>query len=400
MRTAEALTDSETDPAVATDPWWRRAWLLILGTVAATWLLVGAASYLFTINIESNRSLSFLKNRWLNAWARWDAGWYHSIASNGYSYEPGKESSIAFFPTYPLLMRWISPVFGNDYVAGIVITVASGIGYLFLAWKWFSDHLGRSAAWTALLLLCWYPFAFYLYGAVYSDALFALLALGAFVLLEKDRPVLAGLVGAAASAARPVGIAVIAGLVILTLTRRNVFQRTPKFAIIWRNLRWKDAGVLLSVLGTVAYMAYLGLRFGDPLAFLSAEAGWSQAPGWQTWLKVPLFKQIVEGRSLVWDLRVGLHMVMGLTALALIPRVWKRFGVAYAVFAFIIAAIPVISTKDFFSTGRYMLPAFPCFAAAADILHSRRKLRIGVLAGFLGILILYTVLYAQGYYVA
>ena len=108
----------------------------------------------------------------------------------------------------------------------------------------------------------------------------------------------------------------------------DVIQRTPRLHLAWRNLSWKDAGVLLSVLGVGAYLAYLWVRFGDPIAFMGAEAGWSQAPGWQTWLKVPLLKTIVNGRSPLWISRIGVHMAMGLIALALIPRVWKRFGSA------------------------------------------------------------------------
>ena len=70
----------------------------------------------------------------------------------------------------------------------------------------------RSAALFAAALLL-FPYAWYLYGAVYADALFVLCAIGAFYLVEKDRPVLAGLVAAVATATRPVGIAMVIGLV-------------------------------------------------------------------------------------------------------------------------------------------------------------------------------------------
>ena len=36
--------------------------------------------------------------------ARWDAGWYHGIAANGYAYVEGGRSNLAFFPVYPKLM--------------------------------------------------------------------------------------------------------------------------------------------------------------------------------------------------------------------------------------------------------------------------------------------------------
>ena len=395
MRTAEA----PPIPGRVTS-WWQRPAVLIFGTLGGAWLVNAATMRHDTNDLPTLPEPVFPDNRWLDGWVKWDAGWYNTIVTQGYSYTPGEQSSIAFFPAYPLLMRWLGALTGNDFVAGILITVASGVGYLFLAWRWFCDHLGRSAAWTALFLLVWYPFAFYLYGPVYSDALFACAALGAFVLLERDRTVLAGLVGAVASAGRPVGIAVIAGLVLLTLNRRGVFQREPRFHVAWRNLRVKDAGVLLSVLGVGAYLAYLAVRFGNPVAFLGAEAGWDQAPGWQTWFKVPLLKALARGQEAPWLWRHGMHLLMGVLAVALLPRVWKRFGSAYAVYTAIIIAIPMISTKDFFSTGRYLLPAFPCFAAAGEILAPRRRTRVVVLAGSLILLIVYVVLFGRGNYVA
>ena len=59
-----------------------------------------------------------------------------------------------------------------------------------------------------------YPYAFYLYGTVYADALFVAASIGAFVLLERNRPWVAGGVGALATAGRPIGIAVLVGLTV------------------------------------------------------------------------------------------------------------------------------------------------------------------------------------------
>src|SRR5215813_14139134 len=50
------------------------------------------------------RAQAFLgKNLSLAAWARWDAGWYLSIAERGYWYDPHGASNVAFFPLLPLL---------------------------------------------------------------------------------------------------------------------------------------------------------------------------------------------------------------------------------------------------------------------------------------------------------
>ena len=42
---------------------------------------------------------------WLDSWFHFDSVWYYTIATGGYSFTPGAESSIAFFPTYPMAVR-------------------------------------------------------------------------------------------------------------------------------------------------------------------------------------------------------------------------------------------------------------------------------------------------------
>ena len=48
-------------------------------------------------------------NDFLNLPARWDTGWYLGVAIDGYSCQPSlanRQQNIAFFPVYPMLMRY------------------------------------------------------------------------------------------------------------------------------------------------------------------------------------------------------------------------------------------------------------------------------------------------------
>ena len=42
---------------------------------------------------------------WLAGWCQGDGGWYLRIAESGYFYTPGRQSSVAFFPVFPMLLR-------------------------------------------------------------------------------------------------------------------------------------------------------------------------------------------------------------------------------------------------------------------------------------------------------
>ena len=157
---------------------------------------------------------------WLAGWCQGDGSWYLRIAESGYFYTPGRQSSVAFFPVFPMLLRGFGAVVGDVRLAGWLLGVlAGGLSVLLFA-CWVRTRLPRAAAITAIAVLVVYPYAFFLHGAVYSDGLFLVTAIGAFLLLERRMYWLAGVVGALATAGRPVGVAVAVGLAVRVLEIR------------------------------------------------------------------------------------------------------------------------------------------------------------------------------------
>jgi hypothetical protein len=143
-----------------------------------------------------------------------------------------------------------------------------------------------------------------------------------------------------------------------------------------RSMRWRQAALLLSGAGLVAWMVYLGVRFGDPLAFAAVQGspGWEQGAGPRTWFKVGFFGTLYYR---IWDTIVLLvpQALACLAALLLVRTVWRRFGWGYAAYTVVSLAIPLIGTKDFMGTGRYVLAAYPVLAAAAVVLTGNRRPR-------------------------
>jgi hypothetical protein len=355
-------------------------------------LYLSVAAVLFTIAALSARRIARpplpRELGWLDGWVRYDAGWYYDIAAHGYYYRTDAQSPVAFFPAYPLGMRGLGDVLGNVYLAGVVLTAICGLVFALMFLRWCSDRLPRSVAVAAFALLLLYPYSLYLYGAVYADALFVATALGAFVLLERGHPWLAGAVGALATASRPTGVAVLIGLSVraveLAAQRRAAATsaaapeaagshasravRAARAAL--SAVRWRDAGVLVAAAGLLSYCGYLWVRFGNPLAFLAAESHWDQGSGPRTWFKIDFLGTMVLGRT-PDKLRLLFPALACLAVILLLRRVQRRFGWGYAVYTAVAVAIPVISTKDFMGSGRYLLAAFPAFAAAADLLTER-----------------------------
>jgi Gpi18-like mannosyltransferase len=379
----------------------------VIGVYAAVLVVLNVVSWLVVRNFAETASVPphhFAGESLLDGWFRWDASWYLRIADLGYSYTPGKQSTVAFFPGYPLTMRAVGNIIDNSALAGILITMACGLLAFVLFRVWTRSRLSPSAALTALVLLALYPYAFFLFGAVYGDALFLAAALSAFLLLERGHPVLAGLAGAVATATRPVGVAVVVGLIVLSLERRDALIGTWRLGlprrIDLRKLRAPDFGVLLSLGGFAAYAGYLWSRFGDPFVFSTVQAAWGQPATPRTWSKYTFFAELFRGddRRLAYILL--LHAIVGLLFLISIPFVVRRFGWGYGSYATTLLMIPLIGSSDFQGLGRYMLAMFPTFALAGELLADRPSVRNALLPVSACLLLLLTAGFAHGVYVS
>ncbi len=416
---------------------------LALATVLAGW--VWLSDRYFGHSAEHPES-TFPGSDLLGGWVHFDASWYRSIAELGYHLVPGKQSNVAFFPLYPLVIAPLRDLFGSSFGAGMAVTFGCGLAGVALFQVWCRQLVsavqagpepdsaplkdrGSMAArpinaeagprltaperGAALALLLVYPYVWYLVGAVYADALFLVTTLSAFLLLERGHPVAAGLVGALAAATRPVGPAVVIGLAVRQLERRGALRTTSRrwrnrtwalpVGVEWRRLRPADAGVLLAGAGFGAYSIYLWVRFGDPLLFSTVQKYWNQPSGPVTWLKLHLAGITLLRFTDRWLYIIGCTFqgVLSLGSLFLVGRIRRRFGWGYGALVLFLMGIPVLGSKDFQGLGRYLLAAFPVFAWAGTWLVRQPPKRQRLVLGCSALsLVVWSHLYARGYYVA
>lgn len=364
--------------------------MVALLTAIAAW----GQSLVPTIAVGNRSTINTDDPFWVDPWVRWDSNWYGGIAENGYAYTPGQQSGIAFFPSYPMAIRGLTEVTGDHQVSGVLITLVCGLLSVLLFHNWLRTRVSGRAATLALASLMVYPYAFFLYGAMYSDALFLLCVLAAFTCLEKRWFLAAGLIGAVATAGRPVGLALVAGLCVRTLEmlaqdRSGARERASAetrvtfrdLLLSLRDLRFRHVTVLTAVLGLASWCFYLWRTFGNPLAFAAVQGspGWDQGSGPRTWFKIAFGGQMLHGP---WDIKAVLfaQALCCLLAVLAIPQVLKRFGWGYATYVVVVLGIPLIGSKDFLGCGRYVMMAFPVFAVLGSLLveQKRRWLRIAV----------------------
>ena len=94
------------------------------------------------------------------------------------------------------------------------------------------------------------------------------------------------------------------------------------------------------------------------------------------------------------------HPVLTVVAACLLPRVFRRFGPGYGLYATLLVALAALSTKNFFGMARYLLAAFPLFAVVGEALVARPGLRrVALPAGGVGLVAL-TAVFGTGYYLS
>jgi hypothetical protein len=331
-----------------------------------------------------------------DVWARWDSVFFLRIAEHGY--EHLARSATAFFPLYPaavgLLVRLL---FGHYVLAGILVSLAAGLGSFVLLYRLAEGRLGAEGARRTVLYLALFPMALFL-QAVYSESLYLMLSVAAFLLAERRRFLAAGVTCGLALLTRPVAIALLPALALMA-------WRSPDDR---RNL----ARLAVAPAMFAAYPLLLWIQRGDPLEFLHAQGFWSRElspagplggiwdglrAGWAG------LEQLASGSHThsYWPavtgtdpMRVAVVNLECLAALVLFSWLtvvaWRRFGAPYGLYAALSLAIPLSMPSDrwpLLSVPRFGLVIFPLFLALASIGRNPRAHTaiVAVSAVFLGV---------------
>jgi hypothetical protein len=206
--------------------------------------------------------------------ARWDSAWYLAIAEYGYDVP----TRAAFFPLFPALIALGGTLVGSPLVFGILLSSLCAFCALYLLHRLVCLDFDEPVAKTVVWIVAWYPSAIFL-SAVYSEAMFLLLSIGAIYAARLGRWPLVGLLGALAATTRSSGILLILPLLVLYFYGPRSDRPPAKLGRGWRprhRIGPEAAWICLVPAGLLAYLAYLGLATGDALAAFSAQSNWDR----------------------------------------------------------------------------------------------------------------------------
>lgn len=335
----------------------------------------------------------------LRIWYKMDGGWYVAIAQGGYGFSETGQSSVNFFPLYPLAIHLLQPLaqlfsYQSSYIlAGLFISWLTFAAACVLLYRLALDRFDQSTAYGAVLLLATFPFGFF-YGAIYTESLYLVLVLAAFLGIERRSWWLAAGAAALVGASRPPGF-IIGACVVLAYGLDWLRTRHP--------LRGDVLALVLTPLGTAAYFAYCWLRFHDPFVYVKAnQIGW-QGGHMQNGAILMAVNILLHptaglqgGGDFILIFRTITVVLLPLFIVALLP-VARLLGLPYAAYTLAGFALPLAAFSTVDGLGRYLSVIFPAFLVAGYALRNHPHIRDLVCISGAAFLTILTVLFVANY---
>lgn len=378
--------------------WWI-IWRLLIQLIAilAPIFLEYQPSFPYYQSLEAS---NFPKS--IYSWANFDGVHYLIIADYGY-----KLANLiqAFFPVFPLLMRFFTLITKNSLISGLIISSVSSFGCIFYGYKVAQRWFDKNVAKHFILIMLTFPTSFYL-GALYNESLFLMLLLAGSWYSLTDKKLISGVLIGLSSGVRLVGLMLIPSL-LLKLIHACCMVPKQRFIFLKKTLRKKWKFIIGLMAGSVAFLLfvlYLYNNFGDPLYFFSVQSDFGT--GRQTNLVFPLqsfyrsLMMLFTVRPIDWKYfsYVQDFVISSLVFTGIIFS-WKKIPIEYWIFSFISFFLPIV-TGNLSSMPRYSLILFPILIWWASLISTRKKLAILYYATSTILLVINITLFIQGYWVA
>lgn len=361
--------------------------------------------------------------------ARWDAVHYLGIAADGYAAGDPRftfpEVRPAFFPVYPGAVRVLSGLGADEalvLIASQVVSLGSLLVALVLLARLVAIEIGRRYVRPTLLLLAFFPMAFFL-SAPYSESTFLALSVGAFLAARTGHWATAGVVLAVASGARVPGLLLVVPVGLLYLYGPRADRPPPELSSgriarlrplhrLQPDVLW----LLLAPVGLALFALYLRHTVGDAGAWLSTqthplfnrfsvtpwEGLWEAAKA--AWRDVEAVTSGVPDNGIPGGRYQANLVALAFLAFAVVAAVgaFRRLPVAYGAWI-IVGLVPALTSIrvgfPLFGLPRFVLVLFPIFMWLAMVLEPR-GLTERVVAASAAVLGIFTVAFTAWVFVA
>ncbi|MCZ8036650.1 MAG: hypothetical protein O9276_00560 [Microcystis sp. LE17-20A] len=298
---------------------------------------------------------TFPDNHYLDSFFRWDSGWYNGIIQGGYSYNTEKQSNVAFFPLYPILVKAIASLTSLSVpISGLLLSNLCLILALFFVYKISNIYLNKRGCEKVLILMLVFPTSFF-YSCFYTESLYLLTTAACFYFFLNKKYFWSGFFGFFASLTRVTGVIIFLAFAIELLWKYLKKKELPKRESLF---------LLLIPCGLIAYMVFLAWKFNEPLAFVKIQDLWGRNER-----VFPLITLINYWKNINFmfpkDANNAVRFLdtffssffLGILLFSIIK---KPLNISLLIFAFLSIFLP-LSTGTTQSMMRYMMTIFPIF---------------------------------------
>jgi len=342
---------------------------------------------------------------WLWSFANFDGVHYLTIAEKGYS----AQFTQVFFPLYPLLIGIFNNIlpFINPIITGLFISNMLFLFSLMIFRKLMRlDYKEKEIKWMIAFLL-FFPTSFFL-GSLYTESLFFFLVISSFYMARKKRWILAGILGAFASATKLVGILLLPALLWewWQANRSKYHVLGIKYKKILHTIFYilHSPIIYLIPLGLITYTIYLQQAFGDWLYFWHAQPVFGAERSGTGIIILPqviwrYLKMLVTNPYTQYSFWVALWELGSLVVSCslLVIGLLKKVRMSYLIFGFLTVIVPTL-TGTLSSMPRYILVAFPIFISLGLIRNRLERNLLFVICCLLSVI--FTILFTSGRWVS
>ena len=313
---------------------------------------------------------------YIGKWLAFDSEHYLKIANEGYHAQ-----ITAFFPLYPLLMKFLSSLTGLPLeYSGIIISNVSFLLALFMFYKLLL--LEKEDNFYSIILLVFSPITIY-FLSIYTESLFLFLTISSFYLIRKKKWASAAIVIGIASLTRNSGVVLYLCWLIEYITEKG-----------WKNGIVEHLnGLITGGLLMISYPLFLLYNYGNPTIYVNIQSVfWNRyfTPPWEAlWADIkhvvahPAIYTIVIFNFIFFIL--ALWMIFSRTKIRPSYLVFTAMSIIMPLF------YPIVLDNMPYTTGvsRYTMVLFPVYIFLSKKVKKTIH-RIILLEVFIGFLILFT----------
>jgi Gpi18-like mannosyltransferase len=357
----------------------------VLGSFLITRLSIFLIGYLSSLVILKEQwYFTDHVNRFLDLFFCWDSRWYLSIVTHGYQFNPGKESNVAFFPLYPLLVKALSPIINAKLAGYIISNVALFFGTTYFYRLILLDHDDEEIASKAVFYVLVSPASLF-FSIFYTEGLFLFLVVTSFYYARRRAWLIASLLGLCASLTKALGVLLVIPLLIEYF---DISSGHLKLQI--SKIKLDILYLLLVPMGLFLYMAYLYLAFGDAFAYSHASSVWHRK-----FVPLTVTLRNVAHYALFYRYIFMGSVIIGAALLCLI--IYQRTRISYVAYCGTFMFM-YLSSNLLDSIPRYISVLFPLYIGLA-LLAQRNVIWHNTIIVFSMIfLTLFTILFVNGYW--